>query len=493
MAYGKKRGTVVHALKHMAIRLWLTLLMGSLAVLAGLQLSQMPLGLKWAFALAAPVFVVAFYVIGWLFNRLGLSLVERLINEAAVWERAGKAFQAEKILRKAVAVFDSFLMSPFNKERRIRRLAEHMTRFYLTQTHLSPEAEDTILVYLKMCPEDQAVGEEWLQRLESRDQDPKKYEDLLFSLATSQKDNPAVQTLIARRYLSARRADFQALQTYRHLMKNIATMDERMIIQIAELLFDKRRMEPWATIAYLTAYKLNRKKRHLLHGIAACLHGTQATHEDSATFKEARELLSGIDETSLMEMIAEFKPLEPSSEKPEPPPKASILPALVAATLSATQKLITRIVTAKTLSADVLTATYRRIRAYHRLKSIIRWTAVGLAGAGIAILVINTATHLMQTRSEPEEIIAPPVAVITDPYTLQVAAYLKIEHAEKYVAQLKNLDLDAYWTEAQGAKRKWYQVRLSHFADKTSARAYGDTLKAKGIIDDFYVANYQRP
>ena len=227
---------VVHALKHMAIRLWLTILMGSLAALAGLQLSQMPLGLKWAFALAAPVFVVVFYVIGWLFNRLGLSLVERLINEAAIWERAGKASQAEKMLRKAVAVFDSFLMSPFNKERRARRLAGHMARFYLTQTHLSPEAEDTILVYLKMCPEDQAVGEEWLQRLESRDQqDPKKYEDLLFSLAKSQKDNPAIQTLIARRYLSAGRADFHALQTYCRLMKDIAAMDKRMIIQIAEL------------------------------------------------------------------------------------------------------------------------------------------------------------------------------------------------------------------------------------------------------------------
>jgi len=477
----------------MAIRLWLTILMGSLAALAGLQLSQMPLGLKWAFALAAPVFVGVFYVIGWLFNRFGLSLVERLINEAAVWERAGKTSQAEKILRKAVAVFDSFLMSPFNKERRARRLAGHMARFYLTQTHLSPEAEDTILVYLKMCPEDQAVGEEWLQRLESQDQDPKKYEDLLFSLAKSQKDNPAIQTLIARRYLSTGRADFQALQTYRRLMKDIAAMDERMIIQIAELLFDKRRMEPWATLAYLRAYNLDGKKRHYLHGIAACLHETQAPHEDSATYKEARELLSGIDQTSLKKMIAGFKPLAPSSGKPDTPSKTSIIPALIAATLTTNRKLVTSIATVKTLSAEVLTTAYRRIRAYHRLKSILKWTTVGLASAGIAILVINTATHLMQTRSEPEEIKTPPVVVITDPYTLQVAAYLKIEHAEKYVAQLKNLDLDAYWTEAQGSKRKWYQVRLSHFADKTSARAYGDALKARGIIDDFYVANYQRP
>jgi cell division septation protein DedD len=74
-----------------------------------------------------------------------------------------------------------------------------------------------------------------------------------------------------------------------------------------------------------------------------------------------------------------------------------------------------------------------------------------------------------------------------------VAAYIKKEHAQKYVAELKALKLDAYWTEAKGVKTQWYQVRLSHFPDKASARTYGETLKAKGIIDDFYVANYQQP
>ncbi|MBW2514341.1 MAG: hypothetical protein JRE21_07200, partial [Deltaproteobacteria bacterium] len=108
--------------------------------MAGLQALLMPWGLEWAFFLAAPVFVTAFFVIGWLFNRFGLNLVQRFINEAIVWERAGKTFQTEKLFRKAVAVFDSFLMSPFNKERRARTLTGHMARFYLTQTTIKPDA-----------------------------------------------------------------------------------------------------------------------------------------------------------------------------------------------------------------------------------------------------------------------------------------------------------------------------------------------------------------
>ena len=59
--------------------------------------------------------------------------------------------------------------------------------------------------------------------------------------------------------------------------------------------------------------------------------------------------------------------------------------------------------------------------------------------------------------------------------------------------QIKKQGLDAYWTEAAGGDKRWYQVRVSHFKDKDSARAYGESLKARGVIDDYYVANYQRP
>ena len=83
--------------------------------------------------------------------------------------------------------------------------------------------------------------------------------------------------------------------------------------------------------------------------------------------------------------------------------------------------------------------------------------------------------------------------MITEPFTIQGAAYLEPDYAQRYVTQLKKQGLDAYWTEAATGNKRWYQVRLSHFKDKNSARAYGESLKARGIFDDYYVANYQRP
>jgi len=81
---------------------------------------------------------------------------------------------------------------------------------------------------------------------------------------------------------------------------------------------------------------------------------------------------------------------------------------------------------------------------------------------------------------------------VKDPYTLQVAAYLKSEYALKFVDDLKQRGFDAYWIETASGGRTWYQVRIAHFPDPQSARDFGARLKQKGIIEDFYVTNYTR-
>ena len=80
--------------------------------------------------------------------------------------------------------------------------------------------------------------------------------------------------------------------------------------------------------------------------------------------------------------------------------------------------------------------------------------------------------------------------VVVDPFTIQVAAYLKSADAQHFVDQLTGQKLDAYWTKATSSNRTWYQVKVSHFPTREAAQAYGQELKAKGLIDDFYVANY---
>jgi len=92
------------------------------------------------------------------------------------------------------------------------------------------------------------------------------------------------------------------------------------------------------------------------------------------------------------------------------------------------------------------------------------------------------------TGPEPE--VKPMPTPIPDPFTIQVAAYWKPEDAQRFVDHLKQNHVEAFSNKAVSANRTWYQVKVSHFATKDEAVKYGEMLKAKGLIDDYYVANY---
>jgi cell division septation protein DedD len=112
----------------------------------------------------------------------------------------------------------------------------------------------------------------------------------------------------------------------------------------------------------------------------------------------------------------------------------------------------------------------------------------------VALVVVVMAGWRLFSRPHEEPIVSKTVAekiVVTDPFTIQVAAYLKPEDAQRFVDQLLKKELDAFWTQAKSANRTWYQVKVSHFADRKGAQKYGQELKSKGLIDDFYVANYE--
>jgi len=136
-----------------------------------------------------------------------------------------------------------------------------------------------------------------------------------------------------------------------------------------------------------------------------------------------------------------------------------------------------------------------RIQRFASVTKIFKWVVSFALILVIVIFVVNTVNHLRRTRTHVTRIKAPlaepAIRKTADRFTIQVAAYQKPEYARRFVARLQKEDIDAFWTEASGAKRKWYQVRISHFPDKQSARSYGERLKSIGIIDDFYVANYE--
>ena len=107
---------MVSFFKHFAIRIWLTVFLGGLVSIWVLPSFQGRLGLEWALLPVALMMLAVFQLTGWISNRWGLNTVERLIHEAGIFERDGMGTQAEDRFQRAVAVFDSFLISPLVKK-----------------------------------------------------------------------------------------------------------------------------------------------------------------------------------------------------------------------------------------------------------------------------------------------------------------------------------------------------------------------------------------
>ena len=138
------------------------------------------------------------------------------------------------------------------------------------------------------------------------------------------------------------------------------------------------------------------------------------------------------------------------------------------------------------------------VRRSPGLRHAMTWSLITGLGVIAALFLINTVGYLTPSpvpEPAPQAVAPPPVEAPPPPmpYTLQVAAYLKPEHAERYLESLKKQAIDAYVIQAHGNDKTWYQVRIAHFPDKATARTYGSSLKEKGIIEDFYVAREQEP
>ena len=81
--------------------------------------------------------------------------------------------------------------------------------------------------------------------------------------------------------------------------------------------------------------------------------------------------------------------------------------------------------------------------------------------------------------------------VLSDkPFTIQIAAFKEKERAERFARDTAGNDVKAYYVISEG-QTTWYQVRLGHFDNMTEARMRADSLKAEGIIANYFIANFQ--
>ena len=483
---------MTHLLKHTAVRLWSSIALGVPVSLMALPAIQTRFGLGWAPLSAGVLLVAAFFLVGWIFNRVGLSLAEGRLGEAGIWERSGAPLAAENAYADAVAIFDSFLISPRVRRRRSEHVTSRLVRFCLARGEGNGRDRPMVTAYVRAHPEDREVAEAWLRASAGVSSLDPLEQEAAHGLGEAHSDSPDIQWRLAGLYLAARRTDFAALSTYRRVFEQSHPRRLQMALSLAELFLGEGRVDDWAMALYVQAADGGRRGG-FLRGVAACVHWLEETPGNAETLEKARKLVAGFDADALNRMRAGFVPPDAGESEPGKGGLARMAASggKTAARLFSTAMGRTAAFTAAGTgrAASIL----GRLGRSPRARRIMLWAGVAAAGAGILVFLFNTAGHLLQPRSRPVHTPVPTAAPVTDRFTIQAAAYLKRVHAEKFVGELREKGIDAYWAEASGKNKRWFQVRIHHFPDKASARAYGESLKAKGIIDDFYVANYQQP
>jgi hypothetical protein len=482
-----------HFFKHMAVRLWTTLFLGGLSTLVVMPLFGGFMKPDWMIGPGLGLLFVAYWLTGTAFAAMGRRRLARLISEAGVWARAGMAREARQALAQAESTVDSFYFSPFSRRVPAGRLLAQTVRFRLAQNEPETASDPVIGAYLQHFPHDRETAVRWLDDVSAGRPVTRKTHDIAAAIGAALPEDGTIQRMLARFYLLERRCDFAALQTYGRVMDDDAPVTDDLLVGLTDLFLAQRRTDSLALGVYLDAFERGHRDERLLAGIAA---GRRVIHPGPLTLPlldKADAVLEGTAPSQRSAMASRFLP-ESAAARPEPPAarqriqRRPIGPVI--------RKILAGLIRWTAAGLVDLGGQLRRIRgvlATRQARSALKWISMGVFVVAVGWLVINTAMHLAAGFKTVEKAPKPVVVPVTDPFTLQVAAYLKESDARRFADQLKKQGLDAYWTRASGANKTWYQVRVSHFATKAQARAVGDDLIKRKLVSDYYVANYKRP
>ena len=472
---------MTHFLRHTAVCLWLSLLLTGGVGLWLLPALQAAVGLEAIPFAAAGMLAAMFMGVGWAAGRLGLRQVRRHLRSAEQAERDGQPAEAEVELRDALAVLDRFWVSASTRRRSALTIAARLARLYLARGRLDLRGAALVEAYLMQVPADEEVAESWAAQAEQRGGLTEDQQELIGRLARRYPDNAVITRAAARLYLLLERTDYDALQCYRRVSDPRGLPPDELRADVERVLGST----PGTADA----------ARPAAGSVAFDAAATPVQPVDRAEERAGRSpVWEDADEPEpRFRMTVQVDAEDEDAQRPARPPAGAMAGGFLRAAWGRLAGLLR--VSAARMPA-ILSATQAVWRG-RPLRHVLG--AAMVAGLG-ALLVWLVATamddYFSRAPQAPATAEAPaaaaPSAITDDPFTLQVAAYLKQEYALKRVEDLRRKGLDAYWTETSSGGKVYYQVRISHFPDQQSARDFGRSLKGKGVIEDFYVTNYVR-
>lgn len=421
----------------------------------------------WLSDMPASVFIVLMYLIlglllGVSMDIAGIWRIRHLVQDAQLWERSGIATRAEKKLIRAVRIYDSAWISPLAARRTGPMLLASLARFYLASGSRCREIQGAASVWLAQNPKDESLARFWLERIQEQDGDEMATHAILTVLADTWYADPHLCRTLVDLFLDQGRMDFSARRLYGAFLDMVAMpgKDKDTFHQ------DKVRAE---TVRRMMSERLDTPEPDL---------DSQMPEAEGGTLGDER-----VDPTAFMHM----------DQRGDGQSADMGAPALDDGTGGRMSALVSG--TRKTAAGGASFFSGKTEKAKHAVLTLIqareRWRGrvwgliIVCLGVWLIFFVWGTISHMFEKPAEqPAQQIK---IMIPRPFTIQVAAYHKKAHAEKYMATLSAEGLEPTMKVTAGGGKTWYLVRVSQFTDQKSAQAYGNRLKADHIIDEFFV------
>ncbi len=118
------------------------------------------------------------------------------------------------------------------------------------------------------------------------------------------------------------------------------------------------------------------------------------------------------------------------------------------------------------------------------------YVAGGLAAVILVVLALRGFAPSREAAPSPG--LSPPGAVRSqEPYTVQVAAHRDRDAAIRHLSLLRSRGVDAYYVASGEPSPRWYRIRVGRFSATAQARAFADSLVAAGVIQEYYIAQFE--
>lgn len=462
------------------------------------------------------VVIILFFLTGFLMNLTGKAVILHQLREAGKWERAGLFQKSEVCYLKALALFDSCLISLRHSKKTARTLTGAIARFHLTFSSDNDHLNRASISFLYKNPEKTELALLWVEkRFDSDDSPPmnQQEERLITRLAekVSMEDPELVRRLTAI-FIQAKRADYAARRVFAMALDNERQCTESVRDEIEELI---------TTVA--DSRSIRAEHRETAKGV-----DEQFTHHDTALPSPAnphtlqQETLRGRELAMQEEGFADhFR--EEDNQRPfsgagsyqgrrnrgnrslfSPVKRIFLwvadLPDKLFTILKKIIGFILRIVLAAIgISIRIIQKLFNTISTNDAARKTVKWIILTALLIGFTVFIANTVSHLFKrppivpssspTVTIPAEEPEIPPQLPPMRFTIQASAYLKKDHAEEFLDRLKKKGITAWISQTEGGGKTWYLIRIEQFQTKADASKYGNALKKKRIIDDYFVDN----